>query len=689
LTMANLIAISSDEVFSGLPGRPVDIDGPVITSLLESNSLVNDTAKIRFIVDDALTVHDVNVYIDNEFYTELSVQEPLLLWDTTSFSDGEHTLTVEASDALGNQSQEDFIYQVVNNGAGVTITSPTLVKDEVYEAFGTFAAGAADIDQIVVNGVIAELNREENTWRALVNIRGGINDVEATIYDSLGNTNSEYIKVRVDLFKPIIQPVLVTKSFSNLDGRFSNCELIRSGIEEPKIRPLCLNTEKVNLEARELNIFLSNQDYLIFGFNITDRLGGNEIYTEYENIEIEYKITLNDELMVDWSPLPRATTGSGDVVLPVTTEYFGDNFYEVSINDVFDVTIRATDEAQQETELNFFFSLDVLTPPTGLTRSAENSDIFLVDFENRSLLNGTEHTLTYTSQRKTNFPLLLEITPSNNHSVVQLIEHAKRVNLYRVKTTEEWRARFCEDIRACSMGIFGDWEPVDALVQTLGANVERPHEPMLSDVTEASTDVVEKPNTTWRDKEIPCMLEGWQTGLGPLRANPGAGDWPWEGRFACYRERPWWLNDTPATYQFVQYRNIYEVQYEPGYPKNEVKLTEKTYPVQKSTIRVFDEIRGLEIFPISNGWYQIPSNTRYRISMVTQLPFLENFTEETEGNQVPYNEWVSQDKSIEWKIDSSMKIRSAIYTGDIADVELASITETDVGDGIVSYVVER
>ncbi|MEJ2743420.1 MAG: hypothetical protein P8176_13320, partial [Gammaproteobacteria bacterium] len=32
LTMANLIAISSDEVFSGLPGRPVDIDGPVITS---------------------------------------------------------------------------------------------------------------------------------------------------------------------------------------------------------------------------------------------------------------------------------------------------------------------------------------------------------------------------------------------------------------------------------------------------------------------------------------------------------------------------------------------------------------------------------------------------------------------------------------------------------------------------------
>ncbi|MEJ2754468.1 MAG: hypothetical protein P8104_01175 [Gammaproteobacteria bacterium] len=230
---------------------------------------------------------------------------------------------------------------------------------------------------------------------------------------------------------------------------------------------------------------------------------------------------------------------------------------------------------------------------------------------------------------------------------------------------------------------------MDALVQTMGANVERPQEPMLSDVTEATTDVVEKPNTPWRDKEIPCMLEGWQTGLGPLRANPGAGDWPWEGRFACYRERPWWLNDTPATYQFVQYRNIYEVQYEPGYPKNEVKYTEKSYPVEASTVRVFDETRGIEIFPIYDSWYKIPENTTYKISMITRLPILENFTEETEGDQVPYNEWVSQDKSIEWKIDSSMKIRSAIYTGDITDVELASTTETDIGDGIVSYVVER
>ena len=252
-------------------------------------------------------------YIDDNLYATAQPNNPTLNWNTTVFTDGEHTVRVVATDVLGNESQESYIYQVVNSGAAVEITSPTLVNTLSYSVTGTFLSGVAEVSSVVVNGEAAELDQAQGTWRVDIDLEGGVNLVEAVITDSLGNTNSKSVSVSVDLLQPRVNDINTSATFTTFSGQLNTCVPDILNRTTSVGVPICLNAEKVSLDGREISYLLGSDGFVMLGISVFDVSGAQGVFSDPENIQVDYRVSLNDEVIVDVSPVPRANLINNDI----------------------------------------------------------------------------------------------------------------------------------------------------------------------------------------------------------------------------------------------------------------------------------------------------------------------------------------------------------------------------------------
>ncbi len=687
LSMANSISKSASNLFGGTEGEPVDNEAPTIAASLAEGTLLADSVDIQFDIQDPLGVNTVDFYLDGELFAAGQVDNPVMKINTALYADGDHELSVIASDVLGNTSAlTSFTYRFINTGAAVAFNSPTLVSSTAYTATGTFVDNGAGIDRIEVNGVDAIILAEEGAWSVDITLDGGQSTVTAIIYDSLGNSAQADFVVNVDLFDPVITYDNIPASFTNYDGDFGLCEDLDINEGLTPSRPICLNAERVSLNGLPVRRSLTNDDYIVLAADFYDPQGQGT-FSDAIDITVEYQILLNGEITRDWSALPRSIDQFGDLItnkayLPVTTEYFGDNFYQTSWTDVFRVNMRVTDKTGRTDSIEFEFTLDVLPPNVAINTNINDTLFTTTSFENRGLLSGVDTEIAYTFNNDSSLPYLFSLNYGSNHGVTQQYKSAVRENLAYVTKNVEWKAKFADSNSFISPFSFNFvWEDIPSLVLKSGIHSSPPLPVPLSDMKPYYTDIVSVPvpATPW-EKQPVCSAD-------ELTPHVNGASYGWRhpvdtSRYACVKRNA----SSPVESHFYK-RTVYTVTYQPGYPRNVVTEHETILQVINESIRVINEIESVEILP-TGGWYRIPPKSSIKIVRVVKLPDMTTNTDNRvvlNDETVPYIQAVSQDTHLTWDVDTTLKITRAIDPGSFDLINQVSQSTSTEGEGVKTY----
>ena len=706
LEMANGISKSASSLFGGIEGEPVDSAPPTITINVAQNTLFAGSVEIELDVQDPLGVDTIDVYLDGVFFTQVQADNQVLQINTASFADGDHDVVIIATDILGNTSApleeaQTFTFQFINTGPGVSLSSPTLINSTSYAATGSFVLNGADVRAILVNGIEATINTENATFEAIVEVNGGVNEVQAVITDSLGNSTETTHLVKVDLIPPTLSIWDTNVTFTLYDGHLNRCEYGYLGRNNGANRPVCLSTENTSLNGLPVSWDLSNDGYIMVGAEIVD-LQGDGIFSDIRNIKAEYRYKKGDVEFTEWAIVQRENPDDRVVVVPFATEFLGDDFYQVDRDTVHTIEIKITDEAGNAVYETYRVRLDVLTPALKVSTIEKSAALFAASFANRQALNLQTYEVEYAYNNYSSIPYLITVSPQNGHSASQSFEGSIRKNqVYEVAD-----------------GLFESWEVIpqtyESIIETRQAGEYKRNWPSVQTLfryndgafSAVSAGERTKPAvfiqsdgytpSSSKETDIPnldCTSSGLLTSGGFYETVQTYNDYFSDPTINtsnyCMRyvtNPKYFYYQVRTSYTYSKYRTV------TGYPRNELSAYSQTYNINDSAIQIIDKTRGIEIFPV-NGWYRIPPTTNVSIHSRTTLPFIENKMDarvESNTNTVPYGSEIYQDKSITWNMNTDIKIGRAIDPGgDITAFSALTKTETLEGLGIKSYTLSR
>ncbi len=691
-TLANQLSISGDEVFGGVAGQAVDIDGPTIEPSLPENSLVNGTIEIPFTVEDALRVDEVTFFIDDNLYATTIPSDPVLNWNTSVFDDGEHTVRVVARDVLGNESQLEVTYRVVNLGTEINITSPALTNNPMYMAMGSYVEGVAAIDRVEVAGVLAELDEEAMTWEAKIPLTQESTLVTAILFDDLGNETNTALQVTLDTGNPDVRPLSTTARFFEAVGA-STYNLCSGGeLDNNPSNPVCLLMDNVSLNGTEIRSTMTNDGFVIVRVLVSDNLTG------IDDLLTEYQYYRNGELISDWRPSPVSL---GTPIVPITVEYLDELFHTFDNSVEHRIKFRTTDEAGNLSEENFVFRLQLFNSDLSIVSRVENDEIFDVLFSQRHTIDGKQLNIAYEFTHNSRFPTYISIDTSDDHIITQTYERAHRENRARIVEQEEWQVRFVDRVtsESGSPTLISDWISVDSLtlkndwnLNNTGINpLFRGEDEVIQTTVDVgeyrdyTTDNVSAPSVTaWVNLEEGRYCVKYSGRTGDLYALYGT----YQGTlqpvcFISLREVGSYYNQNSADL-FWRQRTSYYAENQPGYPRNVRSISDPIVTQNVvSTVTVFNETEGEEILPLG-GWHEIPGNSRIKIVKNIDQPILIHYNDTRVASEdVPY-ESILLDKSISWELDPGITIHRK------ANLETDAISGSQIlGEKIISYNLSR
>lgn len=187
------------EITDAAPPPPQDTTAPVvtITSPLEGALFNSSRVTVTGTVDDPsirnVRVGGSNVNVNGGSFSAV-----------VSCVEGANSVEASATDAAGNRGSDRVSFTVDTVGPEVSIIAPqngrNLTQVEINVGV---RATADDLNRVEVNGVLAELFRAPDTYKATITLAEG-NDIEirAVAYDHAGNTGVDRIFVNVDTTPP-------------------------------------------------------------------------------------------------------------------------------------------------------------------------------------------------------------------------------------------------------------------------------------------------------------------------------------------------------------------------------------------------------------------------------------------------------------------------------------------------------
>lgn len=181
---------------------PADTTGPTIASKIESNIYRRGSFEFTARVADPAGVSAVQFDVDGK--GEGAAADPLIplvLIDTSKYSDGEHKIGVSAWDGLGNLEYKRFTVLFDNSAPTVTLTSPALTNSVNFELKGRVNSEGSPATSLKVDGVDVPI-QEDGSWSTKMRLRGGVNRFTLRTTDAVGNNGQQVTDVTVDLAGP-------------------------------------------------------------------------------------------------------------------------------------------------------------------------------------------------------------------------------------------------------------------------------------------------------------------------------------------------------------------------------------------------------------------------------------------------------------------------------------------------------
>ncbi len=703
LVFANALSTNTDSVWAGQSGQPVDISGPTIKALIAENSFIGGSAELPFFVEDPIGVNTIKFYIDGALVSTQGSSAQTFNINTNNYLDGLHTIKVIAADIIGNETTLETTYNISNTGPAINLTSETVVGNEIYVASGTWVSSGADIQSIIANGVEATIN-PNGTWEANLTLSSGVNSFGVIATDVLSNSTSQTYKVGVDKNKPEVLVKNLSFPITTYEGQYNLCEYGVMG--QSASNPICVRSDRVSLNGALPDRNLQGNDFIYIEFGAGDVVGAG-VYSQFEELSVEYKYVKNGSLVVDWKPLltgykssiPGSTNGY--FILPVSTEYLGDDWFNTVPSDSHVLTVRVTDAVGNMTEKKYEMQFDVLLYDVIASSSSNVESVMNQPFASRSTIYGNTVTTTATIENTTYNPVYFQLSYGDTHTIEQIYESAIRVNRYAVKETHHWQV-----YKSYSDNIYtpptSSWTDVSELEKWTGSGWETIYPTVIMpDYKYVFQDVVPDTAPVDWDENIDMICAEEETGYLIGETNGTYMTWagfnsshtvksfadykygPNTQDFACNKLHGFNINES-LWYFTKKFRSsiTYENIYEPGYPRNELTETILNHSVKNSIVEVYNKTRSLGVDMI-DGYYRVPPGESVEIVKSVKLPNLTSYDDSEVANMDSFGSYEQKDldKSISWALDTAINLDLFAVKGGTAYYRSAG--------SIGTYTIER
>ncbi len=669
LIFANSLSNNTDSMWAGLPAQSVDITGPTVEALTAAHSFIGGTAEIPFLITDPIGVQEIEFYVDDALVSTQAGDSQTLNLNTKNYLDGSHEFKIIAADLIGNETTFLVSYNISNTGPAINLTSNTITGEANYLAQGTWVSSGADIQTVTVDGETATIN-PDGTWSALIELNNGSNTIGVTAVDTLNNSTTQSYIVGLDMNNPLITEIVRYVRQTTYNGQYSSCNYVN--FVNVSTDPICIRSDRVSLNGFAADGDLDGNDFMYIKFRAEDTVGAG-VFSEFDDLTIEYQYLKNAEVVKDWQALTTGYKSTipgalyGTVIIPVTTEYLGDDWFNTDISDTHVINIRVTDSVGHFTVKPYTMQFDVLVYNLALNSSTNGETVMAQSFESRASLNGSVVTTKAIIENPTDNPIYFELISGDNHSVEQVYENAVRVNKMAVKSTETWRTTDYQfkyiNITSAEAYDGSSWIPIEPQVK-------------MSDYVNVYKDVMpDTPPDDWSENsDFTCptgsgfymgILTGLEGGLhmqmwGNYRYTEQTGAY---AKYACNSKRI--FNPiNPASYdeysvvrmmeKYVEYENVYK----PGYPRNESVEVTLNHAVNDSTVSVYNQSASLGVEK-TNGYYVIPAGQTVEVIKTIPLPNVPHRNDliVADLDALRVYEPKELDKTITYDLDESINLK--------------------------------
>ncbi len=668
LVFANALSTNTDSIWAGEPGQPVDNEGPAVGLQLAENSYIGGTTDIPFSIDDPVGVKTISFYVDNGLVTTNGPTGTTLNLNTSNYTDGSHVVKVVAVDLIGNETTLLATYNISNTGPAINMTSAAVVGSTDYTATGTWISSGSDIQSITVDGEAATIN-PDGTWEANITLTSGQNSFGVVAVDELTNSTTQSYQVGVDLLPPSVTPRTRSILHTTYQGQYALCNY-ENFVTDSSV-PLCVRSDRVSLNGASADRNLQSLNFVYLEFSAGDVVGAN-VYSQFEDLKVEYKYEKNDELVVDWTSLNTGFKSSipgsldGYYILPITTEYLGSDWFITSTTDNHVVTVKVTDNVGHSTLISYKMQFDVLLYNVTATGSSDGASVINKPFTSRSTIFGNSVSSVATISNGSDNPIYMDFSTTDNHSIEQVYETAIRVNRMATISTEHWRARYINAYNSTS-----SWIDINSIDKWNGSDWDVIEAPVItSDFTNVYQDVVPvQPDTDWADNSDMICHEGsgysdpsWSWSEGGTQETTFA-DYRFDSHYACVSVHTYFIQNPALLDEWVVHRNMekyttYENIYESGFPRNNLNSTTLNHTISDSTSTVFSVTNNAEITN-QGGYYIIPAGVTVEIRKNITLPLLPDYNDTEVANIDTFSSYDPKDldKTITWTLDESIDIK--------------------------------
>lgn len=636
----------------------------------------------------------------------------LLVFDPSQYESGEISLLINVVDIFGNQSQQQILIDFEKiltrfNNTYLEITSPVISNQTDYQIEGIFYG--QNITSITISGIEMAIDTDKidtGNWRGLLSLLAGRNVLDITLnYD---DEFQEYLTAEIIVDQ--IPPVVLTDNLHG-DARFSQIDI--KPLEDANENPIIIESDKLNLNGTLINrTSLSENTFPYFAFILSDEGDLRDISNAA--YEVQYKYFKDDQQQGEARTLLPL---DDEYIIPLVKETLHPEWYKTNRDQTHTIRLEVKDEAGNLVLKDFTFKADIRVPTLNLDYAANlATNIFdTTDFENRDILNNIEiESMKYSFTNNTDSQLHLQLEDTNEHIATQIVDKMIRENINTKKTIAEWRIKSNFNIASiwgeCPTKAAEDYLNITSIWKYVGPGEQDWVEKLVPDVISEqikvdSDDSMNNTNTSWEDASIgfdplhrlhvqqkfdgdgnvieqlqyeydflktenhqnfPSYIKSWQS----YKINPIDGSI--FDQVVC----------TETNFADFQKRQLFEYFPVEGYPKNTPSTTTNTKAFYTSSFSILDNDTNTNIEE-KNGWYSIPIGHRVTLAKKVTTPLLDVYsdTEVIEQDFLSYIE-KKYDKSISWKIGSTLKMTTAVDAGPenigLMSEHVQSITRDDV-----------
>ncbi|MDH5259053.1 MAG: hypothetical protein OEX07_13645, partial [Gammaproteobacteria bacterium] len=466
LDFAHTFATNRASIFgTQLPGQLEET--PVVYALEKEDAFQRGQFHFTAAIGGITGAKSVEFFIDSETEPLGVASDPLKPYvdiDTASYTDGSHQIRVVATNVFDRTSEENFSYRFDNTSPMISISSPLLTNQTIYQISGTYNDAGSGTKAIEVQGTNASL-ATNGEWTAPVTLQAGENVLSFTLVDHSGNESTQTFSINLDQTAPNINTDNGHGSalFDNGSGLVS-----RQITSENIIEALVIDAKNIKLNGVGINReSLDSNGIPYFAFQ-TEDLPVSGIASSFDDISVFLKYTKNGQILSDWKKIVAV---DNEYLLPLVTETLVPEWAESAPNDEQLLFLKSIDKAGNESITQFSFKVDFrvsdVVPDKLLV---EGTDYFSaydgIGFVNRLALNEQEiPVVRYQYTNDANHAKYIKIEDTGNHLLQRSYDEAVRLNKVKFKISTEWRFKpiiNLLDRLNCPTGV-GDWLSIEKI----------------------------------------------------------------------------------------------------------------------------------------------------------------------------------------------------------------------------------